>query len=100
MKTKHCSWCDTNFETEISYQIYCSPSCRDYATKDKIAVRYQIYRRKKRVGQTRVCKSCQSNLSIYNDENLCQRCLVDPKDVQKMLNKIKGLSRGKNDSNK
>jgi hypothetical protein len=95
MKTKHCQWCDNHFDTEISYQIYCSVGCRDSATKEKIAARYQISRRKKRFGKTRPCGSCGANLSIYNDDALCQQCLVNPSDVNKILKEIKGFANGK-----
>jgi hypothetical protein len=86
---KHCQWCDKEFQTDIKYQIYCSPTCRELATKEKIAARYLISRRQKRIGKQRVCKSCSQDLSIYNDESLCGRCLVNPKDVSKALKEIK-----------
>jgi hypothetical protein len=86
---KHCQWCDKVFETTISYQIYCSPNCRDEATKEKIAARYIISRRQKRKGKERKCKSCGESLSIYNDESLCIKCNVNPNDVNKALKQIK-----------
>lgn len=92
---KHCQWCDTTFETNISYQIYCSPQCRDLATKEKISARYQQIRRTRRSGKLRKCKSCDSSLSIYNDDTLCASCDVNPKDVAGVLKDIKGLSNGK-----
>lgn len=95
MKQKHCKWCDNTFETEISYQIYCSVSCRDAATKEKILDRYQSIKRKKRIGKVRLCKSCGSNLSIYNDDLLCNKCNVNPVDIKKVLKEIKGLSNDK-----
>lgn len=95
MKQKHCKWCDNTFETSISYQIYCSAVCRDAATKEKILDRYQTIRRKKRIGKTRICKSCGSNLSIYNDEPLCNVCNVNPADIKRALKEIKGLSNDK-----
>lgn len=95
MKSKHCEWCDTVFETSISYQIYCSPECRELATKEKIAQRYAIARRNKRQGKDRKCKSCGSPLSVYNDETLCQSCIVNPQDVVKALKEIKGLGNGR-----
>jgi RecJ-like exonuclease len=93
---KHCQWCDANFETKISYQIYCSPSCRESATKEKISARYLLTRRTKRSGKIRKCKQCDSQLSIYNDEELCNKCEVNPKDVFSILKDIKGLANGKN----
>jgi hypothetical protein len=95
MKIKPCEWCDATFKTNIAYQIYCSPECRDAATREKIAVRYQINRRKKLKDKVRVCKSCGSNLSVYNDAPLCNNCDVNPKDVAKILKQIKGIADGK-----
>lgn len=92
---KHCKWCDNTFSSTISYQIYCSTSCRDEATKQNIANRYNTVRRQKRLGKIRKCKSCNSDLSIYNDEPLCADCVINPSDVQKALKRIKGLANGK-----
>jgi hypothetical protein len=86
---KHCHWCDDIFETDISYQIYCSPRCRDEATKEKIAARYLITRRQKRKNKVRLCKKCNQQLSMYNDESLCIVCIVNPIDVTKALKQIK-----------
>lgn len=92
---KHCQWCDSQFQTKITYQIYCSASCREAATREKIAERYVIARRNKRYGKVRKCKSCGANLSVYNDESLCMNCHVNPVDVSKALKDIKGLMNGK-----
>ncbi len=92
---KHCQWCDKEFISKINYQIYCSVVCREQSTKEKIADRYKISRRKKRKGKTRLCKSCGLSLSIYNDENLCNVCRVNPKDVLKALKDIKGRANEK-----
>lgn len=86
---KHCQWCDQQFKTDITYQIYCSQECRDMSTKEKIAARYIISRRQKRKGKQRNCKSCGEGLSIYNDETLCVKCNVNPSDVAKALKQIK-----------
>lgn len=91
---KHCSWCDSQFKTVISYQIYCSIDCRDSATKEKIAARYVQLRRQKRKGKDRRCKSCNNKLSIYNDEPLCMECSVNPNDVNKTLKQIKRIING------
>jgi len=86
---KHCQWCDKQFNSEISYQIYCSSDCRDLATKEKIAARYLVTRRQKRIGKQRLCKSCNKDLSIYNDDTLCANCTVSPSSVVKALKEIK-----------
>lgn len=92
---KHCSWCDTLFDTQVSYQIYCSEECRREATKEKIAARYNQTKRQKRKGRDRRCKKCDQKLSIYNDDSLCGLCNVNPSDVNKALKDIKRMSNGK-----
>jgi hypothetical protein len=92
---KHCSWCDNEFKSDITYQIYCSAVCRENATKQKIAQRYVATRRQRRKGRLRSCKQCGSQLSIYNDDNLCVLCNVNPSSVEKALKEIKGKSNGK-----
>lgn len=92
---KHCSWCDSEFTSDITYQIYCSPECREDATKQKIAQRYIATRRQKRKGKVRSCKQCGSQLSIYNDESLCVSCNINPGSVEKALKEIKGKINGK-----
>ena len=98
MKTKHCSWCDNSFETNISYQIYCSSECRNAATKEKISERYIKNRRNSRLNKIRKCKSCGQSLSIYNDDELCSACQVNPSEVTKALKDIKGIANGKDSS--
>ena len=90
---KHCNWCDSQFETKVAYQIYCSEECRDAATKEKIAARYIQTRRQKRKGKERRCKNCDGLLSIYNDDTLCAKCNINPKDVIKALKNIKGQTK-------
>ena len=92
---KHCQWCDNSFETKVSYQIYCSPECRDGATKQKITERYQLSRISRRAGKARKCKKCEQNLSIYNDDPICSKCLINPIDISIALKDIKRLSNGK-----
>jgi hypothetical protein len=95
MKSKHCQWCDHAFETEISYQIYCCAECREAATKEKIAARYNQTRRTRRKGKDRPCKNCGKQLSIYNDGDLCETCVTDPRDLKGALKEIKRLINGK-----
>ena len=95
MKNKHCSWCDNTFETQISYQIYCSVECRELATREKIRERYIATKIKNRAGKNRKCKSCNSALSIYNDDSFCSNCLIIPKDVFQALKDIKKIIKDK-----
>lgn len=92
---KSCRWCSNQFEASVKYQIYCSVDCREDATKEKVAERYAIVRRKKMHKKTRPCKACGKSLSAYNDEATCAECLVNPSDVKKALREIKGISNGK-----
>lgn len=88
---KSCNRCDKKFKPRVTYQIYCSNECRDEATKEKIAERYQITRRQKRIGKVRKCLGgCGVSLSIYNDDGFCSNCNVSKKAVDKMLKQIKG----------
>jgi hypothetical protein len=92
---KNCQWCDASFKPRVSYQIYCSDGCREEATKEKIAQRYAISRRNKMIGKTRKCKSCERPLSVYNDDQLCSSCIVNPSEVTKTLKEIKGMANGR-----
>ena len=87
---KNCSFCDKQFTQSVSYQIYCSPHCRDIATKEKIAIRYVQSKRQKRKGKTRLCKSCLTPLSIYNDDLVCSSCSINPDAVIKAIKQIIG----------
>ena len=92
---KHCQWCDNSFEPNVSYQIYCSPECREAATREKIAERYAKSRLTKPSRKDRKCKSCGCTLSIYNDSQVCTNCDVNPSDVAKALKDLKGIADGK-----
>jgi hypothetical protein len=92
---KNCKYCDKNFTHSVSYQIYCSAECRDLATKEKIAERYLHSKRQKRRGKTRLCRSCSSPLSIYNDDAICSSCAINPDAVTKAIKQIKDKTNGK-----
>lgn len=84
--------CGIYFDPKVSYQIYCSNECRDLATKEKIAERYLVTRRQKRIGKVRKCiGGCGTDLSIYNDSGFCSSCNINKKAVDKMLKQIKGF---------
>jgi hypothetical protein len=89
---KLCERCETQFKPKVSYQIYCGDTCREESTKIKIAERYQITRRQRRIGKKRLCiGGCGEQLSIYNDSGFCPNCNVNKKEVDKMLKQIKGF---------
>lgn len=88
---KLCNRCDNYFSPKVSYQIYCSETCREESTREKIAERYVISRRQKRIGKNRRCLGgCNTSLSIYNDSGFCANCNVSKKAVDKMLKELKG----------
>jgi hypothetical protein len=88
---KLCNRCDNYFSPKVSYQVYCSETCREEATREKIAERYLISRRQKRIGKNRKCLGgCTTALSIYNDSGFCANCNVSEKQVLKMLKELKG----------
>jgi uncharacterized protein YmfQ (DUF2313 family) len=88
---KLCNRCDNYFSPKVSYQIYCSETCREESTREKIAERYLVSRRQKRIGKNRKCLGgCNTSLSIYNDSGFCANCNVSKKAVDKMLKELKG----------
>lgn len=51
-----------------------------------------VRRTQKRLGKTRLCKSCGGRLSVYNDETICAACEVVPAEVLKALREMKGIA--------
>jgi len=89
---KLCKVCDAGFTPKVTYQIYCSKDCRDIATREKIAERYNYSKRQKRKGKKRLCLGgCNQELSIYNDSGFCSNCNVSKRAVDKMLKELKGF---------
>jgi hypothetical protein len=89
---KNCAWCSNEFQSTVSYQIYCSIECRENATREKIVDRYNLARAKKRIGKERRCAGgCGTLLSIYNNNGFCDICMINKRKVDKMLKELKGL---------
>lgn len=89
---KHCSWCSDEFTPSVSYQIYCSPECREFATRQKINERYIVNKRKNKSGKKKMCAGgCGTVLSIYNDNGFCNVCMVNKRKVDQMLRELRGL---------
>ena len=87
---KHCEWCDNSFDTNSKNQIYCSSECRIIATKQKVIQRYKITKSKERIGKERLCAGgCGTKLSIYNDNQFCDQCLINNKKLDRFLKEIK-----------
>jgi len=89
---KNCQWCNQEFSSKVSYQIYCSIECRDLSTREKISARNAINRRNKMIGKKRQCKSCKKLLSAYNDDLLCHSCLINPAEVSRALKELKEIA--------
>jgi hypothetical protein len=50
-------------------------------------------KRQKRKSKDRKCINCKGLLSIYNDDQICYECSINPKSVTKVLKQIKGMSK-------
>lgn len=89
---KVCAWCANKFEPSVSYQIYCCPTCREEATKEKIAQRYNINRIKNRAKRERRCSGgCGTVISVYNENGFCTVCMVNKKKVDKTLKELRNF---------
>jgi len=88
---KQCSWCQTYFSTDVSYQIYCGEDCRIAATKKKSKERSRVATIKRRQKKTRICrnKGCSTVLSLYNDSHVCNSCKISEKQVKDALKVFK-----------
>lgn len=89
---KQCNWCGKHFEASVSYQVYCSLDCREQATKEKIAERHTQLKRQRRKSRDRLCANgCGTKLSVYNDYNICDKCYIDNKEVNRKIKQIRML---------
>jgi hypothetical protein len=89
---KTCAWCANEFAPSVSYQIYCSAECREFATKEKISERYLANRLKNRSKKQRKCAGgCGIIISIYNNNGFCSTCMTNKRKVDQVLKELKGL---------
>tara|TARA_R110000803_G_scaffold161322_1_gene225065 strand:- start:973 stop:1263 length:291 start_codon:yes stop_codon:yes gene_type:complete len=89
---KSCDWCSFGFTPKVSYQIYCTPACRELATRKKIYDRYKKIKIRDRSTKDRLCSGgCGTVLSVYNDNTFCNVCMVNKNKVEKMIEDLKGL---------
>jgi uncharacterized paraquat-inducible protein A len=80
--------CGIDFEPKTHNQKYHSDECCRVATNKKIMEKY--YEKKAiRQGAKRECKKCKSNLSRYNQNNICIKC--EKNNNTKHRNKIKRM---------
>lgn len=52
------------------------------------------------MSQDRFCVECSQRLSAYNDDVICHSCVVNPKEVNKILREIRGMANGKSKPDK
>lgn len=66
--------CGKRFEAKVYNAIYCSADCRKVVTNKKLLDSY--YQKKADKNKKRTCrtKDCNTTLSVYNKENICERC--------------------------
>jgi hypothetical protein len=65
--------CAIDFDARTHNQKYCSDECCRLATNKRIMEKY--YEKKAiKNGAIRVCKSCSSQLSRYNQDTICATC--------------------------
>jgi CTP synthase (UTP-ammonia lyase) len=66
--------CLKTFVAKSYNAIYCGAECRKICTNKKLLEKY--YENKALRTKKRVCKTsqCTTILSIYNKENICERC--------------------------
>jgi hypothetical protein len=89
---KICDWCSEEFQPNVKYQIYCSPECRELATKEKVNDRYKKKRLERLLTKKRYCSNgCGTLLSIYNSDGVCNSCHINEKKVDKALKELRGL---------
>jgi hypothetical protein len=65
--------CGIEFDAKTHNQKYCSDECCRVATNKRIMEKY--YEKKAiKNGALRICSSCKSKLSRYNQSDMCASC--------------------------
>jgi hypothetical protein len=80
--TKMCLWCGDKFTASKSNQVYCKSECTRKASNQKIIERYHASKAL-RVSE-RYCDSCQSKLSRYNADTICNPCKQNKKELERI----------------
>ena len=57
--------------------IYCSASCRKQATNKKLLEKYHTNKKNKYIKKICFTDNCDTILSSYNKEKICERCKVE-----------------------
>lgn len=69
--------CGKSFIPKTYNAVYCGPECRRLITNKKLLEKYYYNKNKK--NKKRVCetKNCDTILSSYNSEDICERCKTE-----------------------
>jgi hypothetical protein len=67
--------CKKDFEARTHNQKYCSDECCRIATNKRIMEKYYEKKDIRRGKIIKKCKKCKSNLSKYQQEDLCASCI-------------------------
>lgn len=75
-EVKNCAYeeCGKEFKAKVYNAIYCSAECRRIVTNKNLLKSY--YEKKENKNKKRICKTkeCNTVLSRYNKENICESC--------------------------
>jgi hypothetical protein len=74
--------CEEEFEPSRRNQKYHTPECCKFEMNARAKDAW-AEKRERRKGKKRVCKSCGTKLSSYNDGKICGACEQRPKVEQK-----------------
>lgn len=67
--------CEAPFLKAVHNQLYCGPECTRIATNERLIRQYHEKKARKQKGK-RICsrKGCDTILSQYNKEPICETC--------------------------
>ncbi len=88
--------CGKEFTPRTHNMKYCSDECCRTATNEKLRAAY--YEKKDRLaGKKRICKAknCNSELSRYNESNICYTCqnaqkVIEKQQIMEMMRNVTG----------
>jgi hypothetical protein len=71
--------CGVTFVPKAHNGLFCKPECRQISTNAKVLKRYYDGKKIKNGTLKRTCKTddCDTILSRYNKENVCEHCKVN-----------------------
>lgn len=86
--------CAKKFTPQRHNQKYCTSECCKNATNQRIRSKYSETKQRMR-GKKRICinKKCETILSRYTEEDVCNKCVSTEKATQQLIlkNKFRGV---------